>query len=189
MTPAARSGLFATLIVAGIGSGQTPPPPPASSPAPAAAAPALATPKTIELKDQAGKVVGTVLLVDTPHGLLVRGALKNLPPGTHAIHFHETGKCEPPFKSSGGHYNPTKKQHGVLDPGGLHAGDLPNLVIPRNGKLDFELFAEDLTLADGPNTVLDADGTALVIHAKPDDYKSQPAGDAGDRIACAVIAR
>jgi Cu-Zn family superoxide dismutase len=76
-----------------------------------------------------------------------------------------------------------------LDPAGLHAGDLPNIVIPRNGKLDFELFAMDLTLADGPNTVLDADGTALVIHAKADDYKSQPAGDAGDRIACGVIAR
>ena len=76
-----------------------------------------------------------------------------------------------------------------MDPAGLHAGDIPNLVIPRNGKLDFELFAMDLTLADGPNTVLDADGTALVIHAKADDYKSQPAGDAGDRIACGTISR
>jgi superoxide dismutase, Cu-Zn family len=187
MTRTVRSGLVAALLTAGLAFGQSPPPP---APAPAAApSPAPVPPKTVELKDQKGKVVGTVLLVDTPHGLLLRGALMGLPPGTHAIHFHEVGKCEPPFKSSGGHFNPSKKNHGMLDPAGLHAGDLPNLVVPKNGKLDFELFAEDLTLADGPNTVLDADGTALVIHAKADDYKSQPAGDAGDRIACGAVTK
>ena len=183
MTRTVRMGLVATLLTAFVALAQSPSPPAATPTAPSA------PPKTVELRDQKGKAVGTVLLVDTPHGLLLRGALFGLPPGTHAIHFHETGKCESPFKSSGGHYNPTKHNHGVLDPGGLHAGDLPNIVIPRNGKLDFELFAMDLTLADGPNTVLDSDGTALVIHAKADDYKSQPAGDAGDRIACGVIAR
>jgi superoxide dismutase, Cu-Zn family len=181
MTRIVRGGLVAALLTAGLAFGQSPP----AVPSPAAPSPAAVPPKSIELKDQKGKAVGTVLLVDTPHGLLLMG----LPPGTHAIHFHETGKCEPPFKSSGGHFNPSKKNHGMLDPAGLHAGDLPNLVIPKNGKLEFELFAEDLTLADGPNTVLDADGTALVIHAKADDYKSQPAGDAGDRIACGVIAK
>jgi superoxide dismutase, Cu-Zn family len=185
MTHPVRRALVAALLTAGLAFAQTPPPPaPAAAPSPAAV-----PPKSIELKDQKGKVVGTVLLLDTPHGLLLRGALTGLPPGTHAIHFHETGKCEPPFKSSGGHFNPGKKNHGMLDPAGLHAGDLPNLVIPKNGKLEFELFAEDLTLADGPNTVLDADGTALVIHAKADDYKTQPAGDAGDRIACGVITK
>jgi superoxide dismutase, Cu-Zn family len=183
MTRSVRCGLVAALCTAGLVFGQTPPP---AAPAPS---PAPVPPKTVELKDQKGKVVGTVLLVDTPHGLLLRGTLIGLPPGTHAIHFHEVGKCEPPFKSSGGHFNPTKKNHGMLDPTGLHAGDLPNLVVPKNGKLDFELFAEDLTLADGPNTVLDADGTALVLHAKADDYKSQPAGDAGDRIACGAVAK
>jgi superoxide dismutase, Cu-Zn family len=186
MTRALRRGLVAVVFSAGLAVAQSPPPPAAAAAAPVAPS---APPKTVELRDQKGKVVGTVLLVDTPHGLLLRGALTGLPPGTHAIHFHEIGKCEAPFKSSGGHYNPTKKSHGVMDPVGLHAGDLPNLVIPRNGKLDFELFAMDLTLADGPNTVLDADGTALVIHAKADDYKSQPAGDAGDRIACGAITR
>jgi superoxide dismutase, Cu-Zn family len=185
MTQTVRSGLVTALLAAGLALGQTPLPMP---PPPALPVPST-PPKTVELRDQKGKMVGTVLLVDTPHGLLLRGALTGLPPGTHAIHFHEIGKCESPFKSSGGHFNPTKKAHGVMDPAGLHAGDLPNLVIPRNGKLDFELFAMDLTLADGPDTVLDADGTALVIHAKADDYKSQPAGDAGDRIACGVIAR
>jgi superoxide dismutase, Cu-Zn family len=185
MTRTACIGLVATLLTAGLALGQisTPAPPAAASAAPSP------PPKTVELKDQKGKVVGTVLLIDTPHGLLLRGALAGLPPGIHAIHFHEIGKCESPFMSSGGHFNPGKKSHGVLDAAGLHAGDLPNLVIPRNGKLDFELFAMDLTLADGPNTVLDADGTALVIHAKADDYKSQPAGDAGDRIACGAINR
>jgi Cu-Zn family superoxide dismutase len=185
MTRALRRGLMAVLFTAGLAIAQSPPPPAAAA---APAAPSV-PPKTVELRDQKGKVVGTVLLLDTPHGLLLRGALSGLPPGTHAIHFHEVGKCESPFKSAGGHYNPTKKSHGVMDVSGLHAGDLPNLVIPRNGKLDFELFAMELTLADGPNTVLDADGTALVIHAKADDYKSQPSGDAGDRIACGVIAR
>jgi superoxide dismutase, Cu-Zn family len=184
MTRVFRIGLVATLLSGGLVLGQAPTPPPAAPPA--AVAPVV-PPKTVELKDQKGKVVGTVLLVDTPHGLLLRGTLMGLPPGTHAIHFHEFGKCESPFKSAGGHFNPGKKNHGMLDPGGLHAGDMPNLVIPKNGKLDFELFAADLTLADGPNTVLDADGTALVIHAKADDYKSQPAGDAGDRIACGAI--
>jgi superoxide dismutase, Cu-Zn family len=105
----------------------------------------------------------------------------------HAIHFHETGKCEPPFRSAGGHFNPTKKAHGMMDQGGLHAGDLPNLIVPKSGKLTFEVFAEDLTLAAGPNTVLDGDGTALIIHAKRDDYHTQPSGDAGDRMACGAI--
>jgi len=178
MTRVVRSGLVAVVCCAGLALGQTP--------APATSA---AANKAVELKDLRGQVVGTVLLVDTPHGLLLRGSLTGLPPGAHAIHFHETGKCEPPFKSSGGHFNPSNKEHGMMAPSGMHSGDLPNLVIPKNGKLDFELFAIGLTLADGPNTVLDADGTALVIHAKPDDYKSQPAGDAGDRIACGVIAR
>jgi Cu-Zn family superoxide dismutase len=186
MTRTLRMGILATLFCAGLAFAQNPAPP---MPVPPPAAAAQLPPKTVQLRDQKGKMVGTVLLVDTPHGLLLRGTLMGLPPGTHAIHFHEIGKCESPFKSSGGHYNPTKKEHGMKDAAGLHAGDLPNLVVPRNGKLDFELFAMDLTLADGPSTVLDADGTALVIHAKPDDYTSQPAGDAGDRIACGVISR
>ncbi len=145
--------------------------------------------KVVELRDVKGKTVGTVRLLEAPHGLLVHGALTGVPPGTHAIHFHETGKCEPPFKTAGGHFNPEKKAHGVLDPGGSHAGDLPNLVVPVSGKLEFELFAPGLTLGAGPESVLDPDGTALVIHAKADDYRTQPAGDSGDRIACGVIPR
>jgi superoxide dismutase, Cu-Zn family len=186
MPPTARSALVAALLAAALARGQAPAPP---APAPTPAAPVAAAPKTVVIRDQKGKVVGKVLLMDTPHGLLVRGALKGLSAGSHAIHFHETGKCEAPFKTAGGHFNPTRKAHGLLDPGGLHAGDLPNLLVPKNGKIAFEMFAEDLTLADGPNSVLDVDGTALVIHAKADDYRSQPSGEAGDRIACGVIAR
>jgi len=155
--------------------------PPEGAPAPSS--------KTVVLRDQRGKAVGKVTLMDTAHGLLVRGSLKGLSRGLHAIHFHETGKCEPPFKTAGGHFNPTQKAHGLMDPGGLHAGDLPNLIVPKGGKVEFEVFAEWLTLGDGPNTVLDADGTALVIHARADDYRTQPSGDAGDRVACGVITR
>jgi Cu-Zn family superoxide dismutase len=144
---------------------------------------------TTVLKDRQGRSVGRVIVTETPHGLLVRGGVEGLPPGTHAIHFHETGKCEAPFTTAGAHLNPSHKAHGMLSPAGPHAGDLPNLVVPASGKLDFELFAPGLSLASGQGAVLDADGTALVIHAKADDYASQPAGDSGDRIACGVLAR
>jgi len=163
--------------------------PAAARGAPVEAAPQSPTTLTVVMRDLRGRQVGQVTLTDSPHGLLVRGRLKNLPRGIHALHFHETGKCEAPFKTAGGHYNPTQRSHGLLDPGGLHAGDLPNLVVPRSGKLDFETFAPGLTLSAGPASVLDADGTALVLHAKADDHHTQPSGDAGDRIACAVIPR
>ncbi len=144
---------------------------------------------TTVLKDAHGATVGRVMLTDTPHGLLVRGSLIGVPRGTHAIHFHETGKCEPPFKTAGGHFNPGQKSHGMLDPAGPHAGDMPNLVVPKDGALEFEFFVQGLTLAPGPTSLFDADGTAIVLHAKADDYRSQPAGDSGDRIACGAVTR
>ena len=94
-----------------------------------------------------------------------------------------------PFTSAGWHFNPSQKTHGVLSPGGPHGGDLPNLVVPASGKLDFEAFAPGLSLSTGPGAVLDADGTAIVIHAKADDHQSQPSGDSGDHIACGVLCR
>ena len=158
---------------------------PADAGTPVVAPASLVTP----LKDRQGRTVGTVTVTETPHGLLVRGTVEGLHPGPHAIHFHETGKCEPPFTTAGGHFNPSQKTHGVLSPGGPHGGDMPNLVVPASGKLDFETFAPGLSLSTGPGAVLDADGTAIVIHAKADDHQSQPSGESGDRIACGALSR
>ena len=156
--------------------------------APASATPRPTTFHTV-LRDLKGKSVGKVVLLETPHGVIVRGSLRGVPRGVHALHFHETGRCQPPFKSAGGHFNPTQHAHGALDPGGLHAGDLPNLVVPRSGKLDFEILAGAVSLTGGQGMLFDADGSALVLHARADDHHTQPTGDAGDRIACAVIGR
>jgi superoxide dismutase, Cu-Zn family len=142
----------------------------------------------IELKDAKGKRVGRVSLEETPHGLLVSGKVEGLPAGEHAIHVHMVGKCEAPFTSAGDHFNPTSKQHGFRAAEGHHAGDLPNLVVPKGGRLEFEHLARGLSL-QGEGSVLDEDGSALIVHAKKDDYKSQPSGDAGGRIACGVIAK
>ena len=150
-----------------------------------AAAPATTT--TVNLIDAKNKAVGTAKLTQTAHGVLIAVDLHGLKPGMHAIHIHETAKCEPPsFKSAGGHDNPGKKQHGFMNAEGAHAGDLPNIEVPANGKVKAELLAHDETL-DGADGLFAGDGSALVIHAKADDYKSQPAGDAGDRVACGVI--
>jgi superoxide dismutase, Cu-Zn family len=139
------------------------------------------------LKDAKGQPLGDVTLEQTPHGVLIKGSLSNLPAGTHAIHIHETGKCEgPDFKSAGGHFNPNKKTHGMMSPGGKHEGDLPNLVAAQDGKVQFEFFANDgLTV----QSLLDADGSAVVVHAKADDYKTDPTGEAGGRIACGTVSK
>ncbi|MCY1081296.1 superoxide dismutase family protein [Archangium lansingense] len=147
-----------------------------------AAAAAGATAKA-ELKDQKGQPVGEVTLTETPHGVLIKGTLSNIPEGEHAIHIHEAGKCEAPFQTAGGHLNPNKKKHGVLAAEGKHEGDLPNLHVGADGKVQFDAFAHDLKLKD----VQDQDGAAVVVHAGVDDYKSDPAGNAGDRIACGVV--
>ena len=135
--------------------------------------------------------VGEATLTGTPNGLLIRLNVSEkhpeISPGTHAFHVHELGKCEPPFKSAGGHYNPLGKKHGFLNKAGKHAGDLPNIHVPEKGALTVEFFVTQLTLDGGKTGVLDADGSALMIHAGADDYRTDPAGDAGDRVACGVI--
>ena len=141
-----------------------------------------------ELKDAAGKDVGQVQLVQTPNGVLLKLALKGIPAGEHAFHVHAVGKCEPPFTSAGGHFNPAGHKHGMEAAEGQHAGDMPNLHVPASGELVVEIANPMISLVKGqPNSVFDADGSAIVIHAKADDYKSDPAGNAGDRIACGVI--
>ena len=140
--------------------------------------------------DTAGEEIGTATLMQTNRGVLVQTDLSMLPPGDHAFHFHETGSCEwPSFESAGGHYTGPRRRHGHLVKNGPHPGDMPNVHVPGSGVLKVEEYNPFVSLARGPSPLMDADGSALVIHAQPDDYYSQPSGDAGNRIACAVISK
>jgi Cu-Zn family superoxide dismutase len=140
-----------------------------------------------QLKDSSGKAVGDADLTQTPAGVLIKLQLKGMKPGEHAFHIHAVGKCEPPFTSAGGHFNPGHHKHGMMAGPG-HAGDMPNLHVPQSGDLSVEVLNAAVTLDKGkPNSLFDADGSALVVHATADDYRSDPAGNAGDRIACGVI--
>lgn len=143
---------------------------------------------TAVLHDATGREVGTVTLSDTYAGVLLVGSLSHLPAGTHAIHVHAVGKCEPPFTTAGGHANPMAKQHGFLNPQGHHAGDAPNIEVNASGEAKFELLLPGASLT-GASGFLDADGAAVVVHGGRDDYKSDPAGNAGARIACGVLTR
>jgi Cu-Zn family superoxide dismutase len=157
----------------------------------AAAKKSAATPPlsaTAELKSADGKDVGTATLTQTRSGVRIALALKGLPPGEHAFHVHAVGKCEPPFTSAGPHFNPEQKKHGKLNKEGHHAGDMDNIRIPESGNLTVQVVDKDITLEKGkPNSLFQEGGTALVVHAGKDDYMSDPAGNAGDRIACGVI--
>ena len=153
-----------------------------------ATSPAAAQSAKAAMKNAQGTEVGTVTLTQTPAGVLLNLTVKGLPAGEHAFHVHAIGKCEPPFTSAGGHFNPGNKKHGMMAAEGHHAGDMPNLHVPANGELTVEVVNAAITLEKGkPNSVFDADGSAIVIHAGKDDYKSDPAGDAGGRIACGLI--
>jgi Cu-Zn family superoxide dismutase len=139
---------------------------------------------TATLKDGSGKAVGTATLTDTPSGLLIKLILAGVPAGEHAFHIHAVGKCDAPdFKSAGDHFNPTNAKHGLMNPAGPHEGDMPNIYVPAGGKLEIEVLNPKVTVA----ALHDANGSALVIHASADDYKTDPAGNAGNRIACGVV--
>lgn len=132
-----------------------------------------------------GSPLGTVGIEDSPEGLMIRLAGSAMPPGTHGIHLHTVGKCEgPKFESAGSHWNPESKKHGSDNPEGPHKGDLPNVEVAADGALTTMLTVAGVTTAD----LADADGTAIVVHAKADDNKTDPSGESGDRIACAVLA-
>ncbi|MBI5878222.1 MAG: superoxide dismutase family protein [Chloroflexi bacterium] len=145
---------------------------------------------TAELKNAAGQVVGTATLVQASGGVRVTASVKGLQAGKHGIHIHAVGKCEgPDFTTAGGHFNPDGKQHGAQNPAGAHAGDLPNLTVAVDGSGAYDATAAKATLASGaPNSLFDADGSALVIHLSEDDEKTDPTGNSGARIACGVIA-
>jgi Cu-Zn family superoxide dismutase len=143
---------------------------------------------TVELKTLRGETVGSAQLWETRDGVRLVAAVRNLPPGPHGIHLHAVGRCEAPdFNSAGGHFNPGNRQHGLQNPRGPHAGDLPDIQIGSDGNARLEHVSRAVTLGPGPTSLFDADGTAVVIHAGPDDQRSDPAGNSGGRIACGVL--
>ena len=143
---------------------------------------------TADLKNANGEPVGTVAILEDDGGVRVFAVARGLPPGKHGIHIHAVGKCEPPdFASAGGHFNPMGKKHGLANPEGPHAGDLPNLDVGADGAGTVHYVLAGVTIGSGPNSLLGGNGTSVVIHANPDDYGTDPAGNSGARIACGVI--
>lgn len=141
-----------------------------------------------ELKASDGREVGTIKMIETTAGVLLRIKLKGLTPGPHGLHVHESGKCEGDFKSSGAIYNPLGAKHGYLNDEGPMVGDLPNVFVGPSGEVEVELVSPFVTLSrEAEETIFDADGTAFVLFEKADDYISEGDGNAGARIACGAI--
>lgn len=143
-----------------------------------------------DLKTAGGETLGTATISQEPDGARIVVQVRGLPAGDYAMHLHAVGRCDAPdFTSAGPHFNPAGRQHGRDNPAGAHAGDLPNLTVEANGRGSGSALQPGLRLADGDAPLLDADGAAVVLHAKADDYRSDPAGNAGARIACGVLTR
>jgi Cu-Zn family superoxide dismutase len=144
----------------------------------------------LTLRNADGATVGDAVVTQVPNGVVLRGRVSDLPPGEHGMHIHETAACTPPdFGSAGGHFNPTQAQHGVENPSGPHLGDLANLVVNSDGTGKFVEFAAGVTLGSGARSLLNDDGSSLVIHAAADDRRTPPSGGSGAAIACGEIRR
>lgn len=143
---------------------------------------------TAMLADASGNARGKATLSETAQGLRVQVRVEGVPEGAHGIHLHMVGRCDAPdFASAGGHWNPTGKMHGMQAPGGHHLGDLPNITIGADGTGSIDFLIDGGRLTDGDHALLDADGGAIILHAQPDDERTDPSGASGARIACGVI--
>jgi Cu-Zn family superoxide dismutase len=137
----------------------------------------------VEIHDAQGNSVGAATLSPAPQGVKINLDLKNFPPGEHGIHVHSVAKCEgPAFTTAGGHLNPDMKHHGLMNPDGPHAGDMPNFTVGADGTAKTSVVAPGVTMGDDAHSIFTGGGTALVIHAMADDMKSDPAGNSGARI-------
>lgn len=146
--------------------------------------------KHVDLKDQKGNSVGMAMISPAKGGgVSIDLDVKGLPPGEHAIHFHAVPKCEAPFTSAGGHFNPAAKKHGMENPEGPHAGDMVNFTVDAKGTAKTTITNKNVTMGAEMNSLYSNGGTALMIHAAADDMKSDPAGNAGDRIVCGAITK
>jgi Cu-Zn family superoxide dismutase len=155
----------------------------------AAGAAAVPTAAFASIKAPDGRVVARAAVRAAGHSLRVRVEAAGLAPGTYGVHLHAVGRCDPPaFASAGPHWNPTARQHGKDNPMGMHMGDLPNLVVGADGRGSYEYAIADAAFV-GPSAdaLLDADGAAVVVHAQADDYRTDPSGNSGARIACGVL--
>jgi Cu-Zn family superoxide dismutase len=153
---------------------------------------AATKPVTVQLNDAKGQSVGTAVIseVKGDSGVSIKLNLMNLPPGEHALHFHQNPKCEAPgFTTAGGHFNPDKKKHGLDNPEGHHAGDMANFTVDGKGKAKTTISDPSVNMGSDDHSIFANGGTALMIHAKADDMKTDPSGNAGDRIACGVITK
>lgn len=142
---------------------------------------------TAAVHDASGRLLGHLTATESPAGLVLTGELTGLPPGTHGIHLHAIGRCDAPgFASAGAHWNPAAREHGTLNPAGPHRGDLVNLQAADDGSATVSAVSAGGML-HGTDALLDSDGAAVVVHADPDDYQTDPSGNSGGRIACGVL--